>query len=209
MKTKRNIGASLNWTKGRGLIPAVVQSRRTREVLMVGWMNREALNKTLDTGLVTFFSRSRKRLWTKGERSGHILRLTSIRKDCDNDTLLIEADAHGPTCHTGATSCFDKSRPTSQAGGLGFLEILGQTIADRFKKRPRGSYVSSLIRDGIDRIAQKVGEEAVEMVIAAKNASKERLESEAADLLFHLMVLLKARGTSLNAVAQSLKKRAH
>lgn len=176
---------------------------------MVGWMDRQALRKTLDTGLVTFFSRSKNRLWTKGESSGHILRLVSVRRDCDFDTLLIAAEPAGPACHTGARSCFDRSRAhkTKRADSLGFLEILEQVVTERFRKRPRGSYISSLIVGGLDRMAQKVGEEAVETVIAAKNESRRRLESEAADLLFHLMVLLRARNSSLGKVAQTLRRR--
>lgn len=198
----------LDWAKGGGLIPAVIQDRSSRQVLMVGWMNRLALKKTLETGLVTFYSRSKKRLWTKGETSGHVLRLRSLRPDCDADTLLIEAEPAGPACHKGTRTCFEAQGPRPRKSGeLGFLELLERMVDERFKKRPKGSYVAGLIARGGDRIAQKVGEEAVETVIAAKNGSRRRLESEAADLLFHLMVLLKFKGSSLSRVAGTLKSR--
>lgn len=196
----------LDWAKGGGLIPAVVQDAASREVLMVGWMNRQALEATLKTGLVTFYSRTKKRLWTKGESSGHVLRLRSLRADCDADTLLVEAEAAGPACHRGTVTCFRPARKRRD-GGLGFLEVLEETVARRFRERPKGSYVAGLIRGGRDRMAQKVGEEAVETVIAAKNGSRKRLEDEAADLVFHLMVLLKSRGSSLSRVARTLSGR--
>ena len=196
----------LNWAKSGGLITAVVQDATTRDVLMVGWMNPAALKATLKTGLVTFYSRSKKRLWTKGESSGNVLRLRSVREDCDADTLLIEAEAAGPVCHRGTMTCFKPGRKRAE-GGLGFLDVLEQTVAERFRKRPQGSYVAGLIKGGRDRIAQKVGEEAVETVIAAKNGSRSRLEDEAADLVFHLMVLLKSRGSSLSRVARTLSAR--
>jgi phosphoribosyl-ATP pyrophosphohydrolase/phosphoribosyl-AMP cyclohydrolase len=198
----------LDWAKGGGLIPAVVQDSRTARVLMVGWMNRAALAKTRDTGLVTFFSRSKKRLWTKGESSGDVLKLVSISADCDGDTLLVQALPAGPACHKGTTTCFDgKTEPVSAGDEFAFLQVLEATVAERFKKKPRGSYVAGLIAAGPDRMAQKVGEEAVETVIASKNKDKALLESEAADLLFHLMVLLQAKGSSLSRVARTLRVR--
>lgn len=203
MKTK------LDWAKGGGLIPAVVQDAGDGRVLMVGWMNRAALAKTKDTGLVTFFSRSKRRLWTKGETSGRVLRLVSLAADCDGDTLLVQARPAGPACHRGTATCFDGGKKAKrQNDGLGFLEILEAVVDERFKKKPRGSYVASLIKGGADRMAQKVGEEAVETVIASKNPDLRALESEAADLLFHLMVLLRAKGSSLSRVAQTLRRRA-
>jgi phosphoribosyl-ATP pyrophosphohydrolase/phosphoribosyl-AMP cyclohydrolase len=198
---------NLAWAKGGGLIPAVVQDRRSRRVLMLGWMDKAALEKTLASGLVTFYSRSRMKLWTKGETSGNILRLYSIAKDCDADTFLIEADPAGPACHRGTASCFDAPRKRAPDGDLGFLDVLEAVVDERFRKRPKGSYVAGLIAGGPDRMAQKVGEEAVETVIAAKSGSRARLESEAADLLFHLMVLLRAKGSSLGRVARTLKGR--
>lgn len=198
----------LDWAKGRGLIPAVVQDARTSRVLMVGWMNRQALAKTRDSGLVTFYSRSKNRLWTKGETSGHALRLVSVAADCDGDTLLVQVKPMGPACHKGTTTCFDERKaPAPAEDELAFFEVLERVIDDRFKKKPRGSYVAGLIAGGLDRMAQKVGEEAVETAIAAKNADRRAFESEAADLLFHLMVLLKVKGSSLSRVARTLQDR--
>ena len=188
-----------DWKKMGGLMPVVVQSDADGAVLMVGYMNPAALARTSKTKRVTFYSRSKKRLWTKGESSGHYLNVRSISLDCDSDALLIRAVPDGPTCHTGARSCFDAP--------LDFLKDLDALIADRFKKRPKGSYVSSLIKSGPDRIAQKVGEEAVETVIASKNNNQGAFLGEAADLLFHLMVLLRSRGTSIGDAAQILRTR--
>jgi len=188
-----------DWKKMGGLLPAVVQDDSNGKILMVGYMNAAALAKTEKTGKVTFFSRSKKRLWTKGEGSKNYLQARKISLDCDSDALLVRAVPAGPTCHTGAKSCFDSP--------LDFLNDLDAIVADRFKKRPKGSYVTGLIQDGPDRIAQKVGEEAVETVIASKNKDREALLGEAADLVFHLMVLLRARGTTLGAAAEVLRRR--
>jgi phosphoribosyl-ATP pyrophosphohydrolase/phosphoribosyl-AMP cyclohydrolase len=182
-----------------GLLPAVVQDDADGTVLMVGYMDRAALAKTRKTGRVTFYSRSKKRLWTKGESSGNFLRLRSLALDCDGDALLIRAVPDGPTCHSGARSCFDAP--------LDFLKDLDAVVAQRVKKRPKGSYVAGLLQEGLDRVAQKVGEEAVETVIASKNADRGALLGEAADLVFHLMVLLRARGTSLGEAAAVLRTR--
>jgi phosphoribosyl-ATP pyrophosphohydrolase/phosphoribosyl-AMP cyclohydrolase len=188
-----------DWKKMGGLLPAVVQDDSDGAVLMVGYMDAAALAKTRRTGRVTFYSRSKKRLWTKGESSGNFLRLRSLALDCDGDALLVRASPDGPTCHSGARTCFDAP--------LDFLKDLDAVIADRFKKRPKGSYVSGLIKDGLDRIAQKVGEEAVETVIAAKNKDRGLFVGEAADLVFHLAVLLRARGASLSDAAEALRRR--
>ncbi|MFI5345157.1 MAG: bifunctional phosphoribosyl-AMP cyclohydrolase/phosphoribosyl-ATP diphosphatase HisIE [Elusimicrobiota bacterium] len=188
-----------DWKKMGGLLPAVVQSDIDGAILMVGYMDRSALAKTEKTKKVTFYSRSKKRLWTKGESSGNYLQARKISLDCDGDAILIRAVPLGPTCHTGAKSCFDSD--------LDFLKDLDQVVSDRFKKRPKGSYVTSLIKDGTDRIAQKVGEEAVETVIASKNKDREALLGEAADLIFHLAVLLRSRGASLGDAAAVLRRR--
>ncbi len=191
----------LDFAKGDGLLPAIVQDADTRRVLMLGYMNRTAAEQTLATGLVTFWSRSRDALWTKGETSGYTLRLRSLHTDCDADALLVLAEPTGPTCHTGAVSCFDAD------AGLGFLGELERTITDRFASSGPDSYVRSLAEAGLDRCAQKVGEEAIETVIAAKNADDEALASEAADLVFHLLVLLRQRGLGLGDVTAVLERR--
>lgn len=188
-----------DWKKMGGLIPAVIQDDRDGSVLMVGYMDGAALEKTRKTKKVTFYSRSKKRLWTKGESSGNFLKLVSVSLDCDADALLVRAVPMGPACHSGAASCFDAP--------LDFLKQLDEVVADRFKRRPKGSYTTSLIKEGPDRIAQKVGEEAVETVIAAKNKDKDALLGEAADLLFHLTVLLRSRGLSLHGAAKVLRRR--
>ena len=188
-----------DWAKMKGLLPAIVQDDSDGTVLMVGYMDAAELAKTRRTGRVTFYSRSKKRLWTKGESSGNFLRLRSVALDCDADALLVRAVPDGPTCHSGAKSCFDAP--------LDFLKDLEAVVDGRFKKRPKGSYVTSLIKDGVDRMAQKVGEEAVETVIAAKNKDRDPLLGEAADLIFHLAVLLRARGASLSDAAAVLRRR--
>jgi phosphoribosyl-ATP pyrophosphohydrolase/phosphoribosyl-AMP cyclohydrolase len=188
-----------DWKKMGGLLPAIVQDDADGTVLMVGYMDAAALAKTRRTGRVTFFSRSKMRLWTKGESSGNFLRLRSVALDCDGDALLVRAVPDGPTCHTGAKTCFDVP--------LDFLKDLDGVVADRFKKRPKDSYVTRLIKEGPDRIAQKVGEEAVETVIASKNKDREALLGEAADLIFHLAVLLRSRGASLSDAAEVLRRR--
>ena len=192
----------LDWSKGDGLLPAIVQHWLSGEVLMLGYMNAEALAETQRSGHVTFYSRSKQRLWTKGEVSGHVLDLKSVRIDCDADTLLIQADPHGPTCHEGTSSCFgdgDDVRPP-----LGFLAELDALVAQRHADRPEGSYTTKLFDGGIRRIAQKVGEEGVETALAAVAQGDQELLGEAADLLFHLTVALRARGLSLADVAQVL-----
>lgn len=188
-----------DWKKMGGLLPAIVQNDADGAVLMVGYMDAAALAKTRKTKKVTFFSRSKARLWTKGEKSGNYLKLRSVALDCDNDALLVRAVPAGPTCHTGAGSCFDSP--------LDFLKDLDAVIVDRLKKKPRGSYTTSLLKEGADRIAQKVGEEAVETVIASKNKDRAALIGEAADLIFHLMLLLRAKGTSLGEAAALLRER--
>jgi phosphoribosyl-ATP pyrophosphohydrolase/phosphoribosyl-AMP cyclohydrolase len=186
------------------LIPAIVQDADTTEVLMLAYVNQQAWEQTLSSGKVTFFSRRRQSLWTKGETSGHYLHFVSARTDCDGDTLLIFARPQGPVCHNGTRTCFGDSggRPP-----LAFLGALSRLIGDRFASPPANSYVGKLVAQGLDRIIQKVGEEAVETVIAAKNDSVGQLDNEAADLLFHLMVLLQARGSSLTNVARCLESR--
>jgi phosphoribosyl-ATP pyrophosphohydrolase/phosphoribosyl-AMP cyclohydrolase len=188
-----------DWKKMGGLIPAIVQDDFDGAVLMVGYMDRAALAKTRRTRKVTFFSRSKARLWTKGESSGSFLKLVSLALDCDGDALLVRARPQGPTCHTGARTCFDAP--------LDFLKDLEAVVDERVRRRPKGSYVAGLLKEGLDRVAQKVGEEAVETVIAAKNADKKALLGESADLLFHLAVLLRAKGLSLSDAARVLRER--
>jgi len=191
---------SLAWDKQGGLLPAVVQHADTLKVLMVGYMDRAALGVTLDGGHVTFFSRSRQRLWTKGENSGHVLDLVAIEADCDRDTLLVQARPRGPTCHLGRDSCF------ATAPG-DFLAELDALIATRDRKRPAGSYTTRLFDDGVRAIAQKVGEEGVETALAAVVQDDAALCGEAADLLFHLQVLLRSRGLSLGHAVAVLRQR--
>lgn len=185
----------LDWAKGDGLLPAIVQHWLTGEVLMLGYMTAAALAETQRSGHVTFYSRSKQRLWTKGESSGHVLVLKSLRIDCDADTLLILADPHGPTCHTGTSSCFGDRADVRPP--LGFLAELDALVAQRHAERPDGSYTTRLFDGGIRRIAQKVGEEGVETALAAVAQGDDELLGEAADLLFHLIVALRARGLSL------------
>ncbi|HEX7915578.1 bifunctional phosphoribosyl-AMP cyclohydrolase/phosphoribosyl-ATP diphosphatase HisIE [Rudaea sp.] len=193
----------LDWAKGDGLLPAVVQDWRSGSVLMLGYMNAQALAQTRQTGKVTFYSRSKQRLWTKGETSGHFLLLKSLRGDCDNDTILIEAEPIGPTCHKGTQSCFgDGSEPP-----LAFLAELDALIAQRERERPAGSYTTKLFEGGVRRIAQKVGEEGVETALAAVAQDEAALRSESADLIFHLLVLLRARGIEFADVVEELRVR--
>ncbi|QNK01819.1 bifunctional phosphoribosyl-AMP cyclohydrolase/phosphoribosyl-ATP diphosphatase HisIE [Dyella telluris] len=195
--------ARLDWSKGDGLLPAVIQHWLTGEVLMLGYMNAEALAATQHSGHVTFFSRSKQRLWTKGETSGHVLELKSVRMDCDADTLLVLAEPHGPTCHNGTSSCFgDKAVPP-----LGFLAELDALVAQRHAERPAGSYTTRLFEGGIRRMAQKVGEEGVETALAAVAQDDEALLGEAADLIYHLAVTLRARGLGLSDVSAVLAQR--
>jgi phosphoribosyl-AMP cyclohydrolase / phosphoribosyl-ATP pyrophosphohydrolase len=197
---------ALAWDKGDGLLPAVIQDAQTGKVLMLGFMNREALRVTLSERRVTFFSRSKNRLWTKGESSNNYLNVVSVTPDCDNDTLLITANPDGPTCHTGAESCFGDAVATG-AADFAFLAKLQSVIAQRIADRPEGSYTARLWADGPNRIAQKVGEEGVEVALAAVTQADERLISESADLLFHLTLLLRSRNLSLTAVVRELEQR--
>ena len=197
---------SLDWDKGGGLLPAIVQDACTGAVLMLGYMNREALRLTLHERRVTFYSRSRKRLWTKGETSQNHLNVVSVTPDCDNDALLITANPEGPTCHRGTASCFGEEVRT-EAGDLAFLARLQQVIAQRIADKPEGSYTARIWSEGPTRMAQKIGEEGVEVALAAVSQTDERLLSESADLLFHLMLLLRSRNLTLAAVAEELAHR--
>lgn len=186
-----------------GLLPAIVQDASTQKVLMLGYMNADALEQTQKTKQVTFFSRSKKRLWTKGEESGNFLSLVDIQLDCDLDTFLIQADPKGPTCHKGSDTCWDDNNSPT----YGFLSRLESTIQDRQENPSEKSYVSSLFQKGINKIAQKVGEEAVETVIEAKDSNDDLFLNESADLLFHVLILLRAKGFSLGDVVQVLQNR--
>ena len=190
----------LAWDKQDGLLPAIVQDAATSRVLMLGYMDRDALRLTLETRKATFYSRSRQRLWTKGETSGNALDVVSVETDCDHDTLLLTANPQGPTCHLGTPSCFAKARPDM----FGELDAI---VAQRQRERPAGSYTTQLFESGLARIAQKVGEEGVEVALAAVTADDERLLGEAADLIYHLTVLLRARGLSLREVDATLADR--
>lgn len=190
----------LAWDKQNGLVPAIVQDVDTQRVLMLGYMDRAALQATLDSGRVTFFSRSRQRLWTKGETSGNVLELVRVEADCDRDTLLVQARPLGPTCHLGTASCFAEAP-------RGALAELDRLVARRERERPQGSYTTSLFEAGIARVAQKVGEEGVETALAAVTGDDDALAGEAADLLYHLLVLLRARGLSLGDVEGVLAAR--
>jgi phosphoribosyl-ATP pyrophosphohydrolase/phosphoribosyl-AMP cyclohydrolase len=186
-----------------GLVPAISQDATTQKVLMLGYMNAEALASTQTSGKVTFFSRTKNRLWTKGEESGNFLELVSIKEDCDQDTLLIQVNPQGPTCHKGTDTCWEESNTSS----FGFLSTLGNTIKERKENNEDDSYVASLFRLGINKIAQKVGEEAVETIIEAKDSDDELFLSESADLLFHYLILLEAKGFSLKDIEQRLASR--
>ena len=195
----------IDFTKNtEGLIPAIIQDNETKNVLMLGYMNQEALGRTLEINKVTFFSRSKNRLWTKGEESGNFLNLVSIKNDCDNDTLLIRVNPIGPTCHTGSDTCWKEVNHQE----YGFISKLEKTIKDRKENaNSEKSYVASLFEKGINKIAQKVGEEAVEVVIEAKDSNNELFLSESADLLFHYLILLQAKGFQLDDVISVLKLR--
>lgn len=193
----------INWKKTNGLVPAIVQDASTQQVLMLGYMNTAALKQTLRTKKVTFFSRSKQRIWTKGESSGNFLRLVSLQGDCDNDTLLIQARPAGPTCHRGTVSCFG----TQGATGPGFLAQLDQVVADRIKSGDKSSYTVRLVKEGVARVAQKVGEEGVETALAAMQKNSKEFVGEAADLLYHLIVLLRARKLSLADAIAVLERR--
>jgi phosphoribosyl-AMP cyclohydrolase / phosphoribosyl-ATP pyrophosphohydrolase len=198
--------AALDWGKNDGLMPAIVQDARSGQVLMFAYMNREALRATLTEKRVTFFSRSRNRLWTKGESSGNWLHLVDVVTDCDKDSVLVLAHPAGPTCHRGTQSCFGDEVGTD-AAGLSFLMRLESVIAQRISDRPEGSYTARLWSEGPTRIAQKVGEEGVEVALAAVTQEDERLVGESADLLYHLALLLKSRNLSLATVVRELEKR--
>jgi phosphoribosyl-ATP pyrophosphohydrolase/phosphoribosyl-AMP cyclohydrolase len=196
---------NIDFTKSaHGLIPAIIQDSETKTVLMLGYMNAESYQKTLDTKKVTFYSRSKQRLWTKGEESGHFLNLVDIKNDCDNDTLLIQVKPEGPTCHTGLDTCWQESNNQE----YGFISKLENTIKVRRENSDsEKSYVASLFKLGINKIAQKVGEEAIEVVIEAKDDNDNLFLDESADLLFHYLILLQAKGFQLNDVVDVLKKR--
>jgi len=194
----------LNFEKMNGLIPAIIQDATTRQVLMIGYMNKEALAKTLEERRVTFWSRTKERLWQKGETSGYVLEVASMKADCDGDALLVHVHPTGPVCHTGVHTCFGEEDADEASSVFGRLE---NTIRDRRQHRPEGSYTAKLFQQGTGRIAQKVGEEAIETVVAALQQDREALKEESADLLYHLIVLLEDRGVSLADVAGILKRR--
>ena len=194
---------TLDFDKMGGLIPAIVQDARTKNVLMLGFMNKEAYEKTLELQKVTFYSRTRQKIWTKGEESGHFLDLVSIEVDCDNDTLLVKAIPNGPVCHTGTATCFNDDN----SYGIQFLSELQDFIIKRHEEMPEGSYTTSLFRDGCHRMAQKVGEEALEAVIEAVANNNERLVYEASDMLYHLIVLLTSKGLTIEDLAAELAER--
>ncbi len=206
MSTVQNFG-HLDWAKGGGLLPAIVQDSGSGAVLMLGHMNREALAATEATGRVTFWSRSRGRLWTKGETSGHHLEMKQIAADCDGDTLLILAEPTGPVCHLGTSTCWGDAAPRSAAEHHAFLGSLEQVIAQRIATRPPGSYTAKLLAEGTRRIAQKVGEEGLELALAGVAQSEPEIIAEAADLLYHMLLLLKAKGLSLSQVVLELERR--
>lgn len=193
----------LDFQKTGGLIPTVIQDVNTNKVLMLGYMNEESLKITEEIGKVTFFSRSKNRLWTKGEESGNFLNVVSITPDCDNDTLLIKVHPDGPVCHTGADTCWNEENKTD----ISFLAYLQDFITKRHTEMPEGSYTTSLFQKGINRMAQKVGEEAVETVIEAVNGTDEGFLYEASDMIYHLIVLLTSKGYSLSDIAKELEKR--
>ena len=198
--------AGLDWAKGAGLLPAVVQHARTGQVLMVAYMNEPALRRTLESGLATFFSRSRNDLWTKGETSGHTLKVVDISTDCDSDAILVLADPAGPTCHNGTTSCFAAAAKPG-ATTYAFLAQLEQIVATRATAPAAGSYTARLLAEGTPRIAQKVGEEGVETALAAVTRDDAGLLAESADLLYHLAVLMQSRGLRLSNVVETLRAR--
>ena len=203
----------IDFEKCGGLVPAIIQDANTRNVLMLGYMNQEAFDKTMQTGKVTFWSRSRNCLWTKGETSGNFLNLVDVKVDCDNDTLLVRVNPDGPTCHKGTDTCWGEENtalqgsPLQNTNPLLFLTELQDFIDRRHEEMPEGSYTTSLFKDGVNRIAQKVGEEALETVIEATNGSSEKLVYEASDLFYHLIVLLTSKGLRIEDVAAELAKR--
>lgn len=200
-----SLAERINWEKVDGLVPAIVQDFQSSQVLMMGYMNQDALAKTGETGQVTFFSRTKQRLWTKGETSGNVLQLVNMQLDCDNDTLLVKVNPIGPTCHTGTTTCWDGD--PQEESQMVWLHQLEQLLAARKSADPDSSYTASLYARGTKRISQKVGEEGVEVALAATSGDKAELVCESADLIYHLMVLLQDQGLSMNDVVNKLKER--
>lgn len=198
---------TIDFNKGNGLVPAIVQDATTGKVLMLGYMNEEAYRLTLDRGLVTFYSRSRSRIWTKGETSGNFLQLREIITDCDGDTLLVKAIPSGPVCHTGSDTCFGEENKVEDISSEEFLFYLERVIRDRRTNPVEGSYTNHLFSRGLNKIAQKVGEEAVELIIEAKDDNKDLFLGEAADLIYHFLVLLSQKDSSLSEVIEVLKSR--
>lgn len=201
----------IDFNKMDGLVPAIIQDAQTDKVLMLGFMNEEAYKKTVETGKVTFWSRTRNTLWTKGETSGNFLNVVEILNDCDQDTLLIKANPAGPVCHTGADTCWNEKNPhkpaNSKDNALLFLSELQDFIEKRHEEMPEGSYTTSLFKDGLNRMAQKVGEEALELVIEACNGTNERMIYEGSDMLYHLIVLLTSKGLRIEDMAAELRER--
>ncbi|AUJ34800.1 phosphoribosyl-AMP cyclohydrolase/phosphoribosyl-ATP pyrophosphohydrolase [Vibrio vulnificus YJ016] len=200
-----SLAERINWEKVDGLVPAIVQDFQSSQVLMMGYMNQDALAKTGETGQVTFFSRTKERLWTKGETSGNVLQLVNMSLDCDNDTLLVKVNPIGPTCHTGTTTCWDGD--PQEESQMVWLHQLEQLLAARKSADPDSSYTASLYARGTKRISQKVGEEGVEVALAATSGDKAELVCESADLIYHLLVLLQDQGLSMNDVINKLKER--
>ncbi|MFH4498252.1 bifunctional phosphoribosyl-AMP cyclohydrolase/phosphoribosyl-ATP diphosphatase HisIE [Vibrio diabolicus] len=200
-----SLAERINWEKVDGLVPAIVQDFQSSQVLMMGYMNQDALAKTGETGQVTFFSRTKQRLWTKGETSGNVLQLVNMQLDCDNDTLLVKVNPIGPTCHLGNTTCWDGD--PQEESQMVWLHQLEQLLAARKSADPDSSYTASLYARGTKRISQKVGEEGVEVALAATSGDKAELVCESADLIYHLMVLLQDQGLSMNDVVNKLKER--
>ena len=199
----------VDFSKANGLVPAIIQDAETKNVLMMGYINEESLKKTKETGKVTFWSRSRNTLWTKGETSGNFLDLVDIKSDCDNDTLLVRVHPHGPTCHTGTDTCWgeENKKDNTAENALLFLSELQDFIEKRHQEIPEGSYTTSLFKDGLNRMAQKVGEEALELVIEATNGTNERMIYEGSDMLYHLIVLLTSKGMRIEDLAKELQIR--
>ncbi len=205
MRFADGLPLAVDFAKGAGLVPAIVQDSHTGAVLMLGYMNREALDATIERGVAVFWSRSKGRLWQKGETSGHVLKVLEIQLDCDRDTLLLTATPTGPACHLGTTTCFGDAEPSRYAAG--FLGMLESVIEQRIAERAEGSYTSRLHAAGPRRIAQKVGEEGVEVALAGAGGDASELCAESADLLYHLLVLLRARGVAFGAVVEELASR--
>lgn len=203
--SQQELATRIDWEKVDGLVPAIIQDFGSSQVLMMGYMNKDALSKTLETEKVTFFSRTKNRLWTKGEESGNSLNLVNISLDCDNDTLLIKVNPVGPTCHTGTTTCWDGDK--TEETQLVWLHQLEQLLAERKNADPDSSYTASLYARGTKRISQKVGEEGVEVALAATSGDKAELVCESADLMYHLFVLLQDQGLSFDDVINKLKER--